>query len=70
MEKDFKVAPGLTRFLPASLTGDAGESWVDVIPWHGSGDLAAIVRANCYLVVPPEATELSGDSYVTVLLKD
>ena len=33
-------------------------------------DLAAIVRANCYLVVPPEATELPGDSYVTVLLKD
>jgi len=43
---------------------------VSVVPWHGSGDLAAIVRANCYLVVPPEATLLAKDSVVTVLFKD
>ncbi len=70
LEEECKVAPGLTRFLPASLTGTAAESRVRVIPWHGSGDLAAIVRANCYLVVPPETTSLAGNSYVTVLLKD
>jgi molybdopterin molybdotransferase len=68
--EDFKVAPGLTRFLPALLSGNAQESRVTVVPWHGSGDLAAIVRANCYLVVPPDATVLSHDAYVTVLLKD
>jgi molybdopterin molybdotransferase len=70
MLEDLKVAPGLTRFLPAVLERTASETQVAVIPWHGSGDLAAIVRANCYLVVPPEATLLSRDSYVTVLLKD
>lgn len=67
---DFKVTPGLTRFLPAILRGSWNESRVEVIPWHGSGDLAAVVQANCYLVVPPEASLLAKDSYVSVLLKD
>ena len=70
LDEDFKVAPGLTRFLPAALASAGGEARVSVIPWHGSGDLAAIVRANCYLVVPPDATLLAGGSHVTVLLKD
>jgi molybdopterin molybdotransferase len=70
LHEDFKVAPGLTQFLPAVLSGNVQESRVTVVPWHGSGDLAAIVRANCYLVVPPEATMLGRDACVTVLLKD
>ena len=70
LDDDFKVAPGLTRFLPATLRSSSGEPRVAIVPWHGSGDVAAIVRANCYLVVPPEATLLSGGSHVTVLLKD
>ncbi|HEY3927687.1 MAG TPA: gephyrin-like molybdotransferase Glp [Candidatus Koribacter sp.] len=68
--EDLKVSPGLTRFLPAVLTSAVDHATVTPVPWHGSGDLAAIVRANCYLVVPPEATALARDSYVTVLLKD
>lgn len=70
LSEDFKIAPGLTRFLPAFLSGTASDIRVTIVPWHGSGDLAAIVRANCYLVVPPEATLLARDAYVTVLLKD
>jgi molybdopterin molybdotransferase len=70
LDEDFEVAPGLTRFLPATLASPSGEPRVAIVPWHGSGDVAAIVRANCYLVVPPEATLLPGGSHVTVLLKD
>ena len=70
MSSDFKVAPGLTRFLPAEMAGTVEESWVNVVPWHGSGDLAAVVKANCYLVVPPEAAFLERGSIVSVLLKD
>ncbi|ABF43646.1 molybdopterin molybdochelatase [Candidatus Koribacter versatilis Ellin345] len=68
--EDFKVAPGLTRFLPAVLASSAAETRVSVVPWHGSGDLAAVVKANCYLVVPPDAAVLAKDSMVSVLLKD
>jgi molybdopterin molybdotransferase len=70
LEAEFKTGPGLTRFLPASLTGDVQQSRVKLIPWHGSGDLAAIVRANCYLVVPPDLTTIAAGAQVTVLLKD
>jgi molybdopterin molybdotransferase len=70
LEEDLKVASGLTRFLPATLSGSISGSRVAVVPWHGSGDLTAIVRANCYLVVPPEATLLTRGSYVSILMKD
>jgi molybdopterin molybdotransferase len=70
LSEDFRIAPGLTRFLPAVLSGTSGETQVALVPWHGSGDLAAVVRANCYLVVPPDATELARNAYVSVLLKD
>lgn len=70
IEADFKTGPGLTRFLPALLFGDVQRSRVKLVPWHGSGDLAAIVRANCYLVVPPEVTAIPSGAEVTVLLKD
>jgi molybdopterin molybdotransferase len=59
--------PGLTRFLPAwcdfGLTPE-----VRLVPWQGSGDLAAFARSNCFLVVPAEATELVEGSLVQVLL--
>jgi molybdopterin molybdotransferase len=46
----------LTRFLPAACTFSttAGQlPAVTLVPWQGSGDLAALARSNCFLVVPP-----------------
>ncbi len=60
--------PGLTRFLPAFLSSDIGGSHVEAIPWQGSGDLAGTARANCFLVVPPEAGDLQAGATVSVLL--
>ena len=60
--------PGLTRFLPASLASDIAGSRVEAIPWQGSGDLAGTARANCFLVVPPEAGDLPAGATVSVLL--
>jgi molybdopterin biosynthesis enzyme len=43
------------------------------VPWEGSGDLAAMARANCFLVVPeaahrsPKAHLQAGD-IVRILL--
>lgn len=64
------IAPGRTRFLPATISGTQEESTVEIVPWHGSGDMAAIVRANGYLVVLPNRTSLPSGSMVSVLLKD
>jgi molybdopterin molybdotransferase len=59
--------PGLTRFLPATLTRGL-EPEVLPIEWQGSGDLAATATANCFLVVPSERDSLSEGEVVTVLL--
>jgi molybdopterin molybdotransferase len=63
---------GLTRFLPAFcwFSGESGRhSEVDLVEWQGSGDLAALARSNCFLVVPEDAHRLERGSLVRVLLQ-
>jgi molybdopterin molybdotransferase len=63
--------PGLTRFLPASCTFSApGGQLPEVafVPWHGSGDLAALARSNCFLVIPEQAHNLEPGAIVRILL--
>jgi len=61
------VKTGLTRFLPAILSGEFGNSNVELVPWQGSGDIAAQVRANCYVVVPPEREHIPAGEWVAVM---
>lgn len=66
LSADFRHKPGLTRFLPAHLNGDGS---VTPIRWSGSGDIAATVRANCFLVADPEKPEYSKGERIGILLK-
>lgn len=61
---------GLTRFLPAFCDfGAAGElPEATFVPWHGSGDLGALARSNCFLVVPEEACHFEPGDPVRILL--
>jgi molybdopterin molybdotransferase len=63
-----KPKTGLTRFLPASCTFDGVTPEVVLVPWQGSGDLAAMARGNCFLVVPEDADRLHAGSTVRILL--
>lgn len=65
---DFQHKPGLTRFLPASLETAWDHADVTPIAWQGSGDLAAIARANCFVVIPPHREKLTAGEDVSVLL--
>jgi len=68
---DRKGKPGLTRFLPArcSFTANAGGlPEVEFVPWHGSGDLGALARSNCFLVVPEQAHSLEPGAIARILL--
>jgi molybdopterin molybdotransferase len=56
--------PGLTRLLPARLTGTE----VNLTPWQGSGDLAANARANCYAELLPGREYRSGE-VIRILLR-
>jgi molybdopterin molybdotransferase len=69
LKSEVKTRTGLTRFLPAVLTGEFEETEVEMVRWQGSGDVAAAARANCYLVVPPEAEKLAAGEMVSILMR-
>ncbi len=54
LRSDFKIKPGLTRFLPGRLEGTPEQPEAELLKWQGSGDLMALAQANCYIVVPPD----------------
>ena len=68
LKSDVKVKTGLTRFLPALLSGEYERGEVELVKWQGSGDMAATARANCYLVVPPDREMLAAGDMVSLLL--
>jgi molybdopterin molybdotransferase len=59
----------LTYFLPAHLEWPDGEAEVGLLPWRGSGDIATVARANCFLVVPQKKLKLAAGEWVDVLLR-
>jgi molybdopterin molybdotransferase len=63
----FKTKTGLTRFLPAQLGGTHEGPEVEIVKWQGSGDLMAMSRANCYIVVPPDRDQFEAGESITVL---
>ncbi len=69
LTEDVKTKTGLTRFLPAACTFSGAIPEVALVPWQGSGDLAAMARANCFLVVPEDSDLLRAGLTVRILLQ-
>jgi molybdopterin molybdotransferase len=67
LKSAFTTKTGLTRFLPAKLGGTAERPEVELTRWQGSGDLMAVSRSNCYIVVPPERERFAVGEAVAVL---
>ena len=67
LTKEIHVKPGLKRFLPAILSGEFEKSEVELVPWQGSGDIAATARANCYLVIPEDREHIPAGEMVPIL---
>jgi molybdopterin molybdotransferase len=65
LSADFHHKPGLTRFLPARLSADG--STVTPEPWHGSGDIAALARANAFLVADADRESWPAGEDIRVL---
>jgi molybdopterin molybdotransferase len=59
--------PGLTHFLPARLMWGNETARVAPIVWQGSGDVGAMSRANCLLVVGAERERIEAGERVRVL---
>jgi molybdopterin molybdotransferase len=63
---DFRHKPGLTRFLPASLSGDGV---LTPVPWQGSSDVPALARSNAFLVADADREQWKAGDTIRVLLK-
>lgn len=59
--------PGLTRFLPAACDFSASPQ-VRLVPWQGSGDLAALARSNCFIAIDEQAESIADGAIVPILL--
>jgi molybdopterin molybdotransferase len=67
LKKEIQVKPGLKRFLPAILSGEFEQTQVELVPWQGSGDIAATARANCYIVIPSDRERIPAGEFVPIL---
>ena len=61
--------PGVTHFLPARMEGQGSEREVKALKWQGSGDVSALGRANCFLVVPREREKIGAGERVEVIVR-
>jgi molybdopterin molybdotransferase len=68
LKSDVKTKTGLTRFLPAQLSGEFAGTEVELVRWQGSGDMVSTARANCYLVIPPDREKFAAGEMVSVLI--
>jgi molybdopterin molybdotransferase len=63
--------PGLAHFLPARVDWRGTTPEVKALPWQGSGDIAALARANCFLVVAADRSQVQiGETMPILLRKD
>jgi molybdopterin molybdotransferase len=67
LTEDFHHRVGLTRFLPARLSPDGAA--VTPVPWHGSGDVPAMTRANAFLVVDADRPDWQAGDWIRILPK-
>jgi molybdopterin molybdotransferase len=58
---------GLTHFLPGRIEWGSGRPTVTALRWQGSGDIGALSRANCFLVVPCDRQDIAAGESVSVL---
>ncbi|MGC1484899.1 MAG: gephyrin-like molybdotransferase Glp [Candidatus Acidiferrum sp.] len=61
--------PGVAHFLPARVEGQGAKLGVTALKWQGSGDVAALSKANCYVIVPAEMDGIEAGEKVNVLLR-
>jgi molybdopterin molybdotransferase len=69
LKSEIRTKTGLKRFLPAVLSGEFEDAEVELARWQGSGDIAALARANCYVVIPPDRERMEAGEWVSLLMR-
>jgi molybdopterin molybdotransferase len=68
LQSEIRTKTGLKRFLPAILSGEFENAKVELARWQGSGDIATLARANCYIVIPPDRERIDAGEWVSLLM--
>lgn len=68
LKSDIRTKTGLTRFLPALLSGEFSQTEVELTRWQGSGDIVATARSNCFAVIPPDREHIPAGEMIPILL--
>jgi len=61
--------PGLRHFLPARVQRQGSDLIAAALKWHGSGDIAALGKANGFIVVPEDRETMDAGEPVAVLMR-
>lgn len=69
LSEAMKEKAGLAHFLPARVEWRSGVPEVKPLRWQGSGDIAALAKANCFVVVPADRETIEIGERVSVLLR-
>jgi molybdopterin molybdotransferase len=69
LKTEIRTKTGLRRFLPAKLSGEFEHAEVELVRWQGSGDAAALARANAYLVIAPDQERIAAGEWVPIVLR-
>ncbi len=69
LKSEIRTKTGLKRFLPAVLSGEFENAEVELARWQGSGDIATLARANCYVVIPPDRERIEAGEWVSLLMR-
>jgi molybdopterin molybdotransferase len=69
LKSEIRTKTGLTRFLPAVFSGEFENAEVELVRWQGSGDIAALAWANCYVVIPPNCELIGAGEWVPLLMR-
>ena len=69
LAEELNERPGMVHFLPARITWQGTRSQVTALRWQSSGDLAAVAKSNCFLVIPADRDKISAGEKVSVWLR-
>ena len=69
LAEELNEKPGVTHFLPARMEGQGAAREVKALKWQGSGDVAALGKANCFVVVPSEREKIEVGERVEVMVR-
>ncbi len=69
LKSEIRTKTGLKKFLPAILSGEFENAEVELARWQGSGDIATLARANCYVVIPPDRERIEAGEWVPLMMR-